>query len=158
MRSTRGAQRREVKVVPLGVSVFKGCEKMPVRSASRFSWSLTAQLRSSFFGVTDLQPVQVVDCRSLSTVYDRTAVCAVTRPVCHCWRDSSRTATKRLQLYLVVIVHVLQVSSAFCITSTSRHSLAPHLLRQRSEYVLRHSYHQSALVLLAIRFCCCSLQ
>jgi hypothetical protein len=130
VRNTRGAQCREVKVVPLGVSVFKGCEKMLVRSASRFSWSLTAQLRSSCLGVIDLQPVQAVDYRSLSIVYDKTAFCAVARPVCHCWCDSSRTATKRLQLYLVVIVHVLQVSSAFCITSTSRYSLAPNFLRQ----------------------------
>ena len=68
----RAAPRR--KVVPLGVSVFKGCERMPVRTASRFSWSLTAQLRSSCLGVIDLQPVQAVDCRSLSTVYGSTAV------------------------------------------------------------------------------------
>ena len=45
-----------------------------MRSASRFSWSLTAQLRSSCLGVIDLQPVQAVDCRSLSTVYGSTAV------------------------------------------------------------------------------------
>ena len=55
MRSTRSAQRREVKVVPLGVSVFTGCEKMPVRSAIHFRWPLTAQLRSRGLGVFDIQ-------------------------------------------------------------------------------------------------------
>ena len=102
MRSTRGAQRREVKVVPLGVSVFTGCEKMPVRSAIHFRWPLTAQLRSSCLGVIDLQPVQAVDCRSRSTVYGSPAFCAVARPVCHCWCDSS---------HLVVVVLVLQPAS-----------------------------------------------
>ena len=48
-----------------------------MRSASCFSWSLTAQLRSSCLGVVDLQPVQAVDCRSQSTVYGSTAVLPV---------------------------------------------------------------------------------
>ena len=129
MRSTRGAQRREVKVVPLGVSVFTGCEKMPVHSAIHFRWPLTAQLRSSCLGVIDLQPVQAVDCRSRSTVYGSPAFCAVARPVCHCWCDSSRTATKRLQLSgsrrsrtatcklqaTTALLHALHLRPTFCV-------------------------------------------
>ena len=68
-----------------------------------------------------VQPVQAVDCtlfRSLSLAVLLSG--ALAHPVCHCWCDSS---------HLVVVVHVLQVSSAFCITSTSRYSLAPHVLR-----------------------------
>ena len=69
-----------------------------------------------------VQPMQAVNCtlfRSLSLAVLLSG--AVAHPVRHCWCDSSR---------LVVIVHVLQVSSAFCITFTSRYSLAPYFLRQ----------------------------
>ena len=43
---------------------------MHVRSASRFSWSLTAQLRSSCLGVVDLQPVHVKGHGVKVTIFD----------------------------------------------------------------------------------------
>ena len=145
MRSTRGAQRREVKVVPSGVSVFTDCEKMPVHSAIHFRWPLTAQLRSSCLGVIDLQPMQAVDCRSRSTVYGSPAFCAVARPVCHCWCDSS---------HLVVVVHVL-------LSLVLSASLPPHAIHSRPTFCGTCCPQQSMLPsvashLSAILLCCCS--
>ena len=89
-RSARGAQRREGKVVPLGVSVLSGYVVMPVRSPlSR--WPLTAQLRSKSLGVFSLYSLckqwTVFLFRALSLVVLLSV--AMTRPICHCWCDSS---------------------------------------------------------------------
>ena len=70
----------------------------------------------------------------LSIVFSCPAFCAVARPVCHCWCDSSHL--------------VVGSSDVRCSCFTSRSSLAPHVLR-RSTSVLA-----GRLLLPSIRFAC----
>ena len=76
-----------------------------------------------------------------NTVFSCPAFCAMTRPVCHCWCDSS---------HLVVVVLVLHAAlmCAAASSSTSRSSLAPHVLR-RSTSVLA-----GRPLLPSVRFAC----
>ena len=96
-----------------------------------------------------VQPVQAVDCtlfRSLSLAVLLSD--AVAHPVCHCWCDSSAVCHLR---------HRPRTASLQCFLHHFHLTLFTRAPLPASVYVLRHSYHQSALVLLAIRFCCCSL-
>ena len=87
-----------------------GLREMPARSASRFSWPLTAQLRSSCLGVVDLQPVQAVDCRSLSTVYGSTAVL----PIQYCTSRQVTTPLSQHQRRSPARIHPTRTPTTFC--------------------------------------------
>jgi hypothetical protein len=103
---------------------LSGCVMMPVRSPlSR--WPPTAQLRSRCLGVFSLYSL----CKQWTVLcFDH---CLWLSCFLMQWPILSATAGVTPVLFATfVIVHVLQVSSAFCITSTSRYSLAPHFLRQ----------------------------